>query len=89
VRLAGAAAALRVHLDRPAVASEQATHNELVHLAVLQHRLNRSMVASDHAILECRLALARQTLSADEQATAWAEGQTMPQAQAIAYALDE
>ncbi len=63
VRLAGAAASLRAHSNRPPAASEQAT-------------------------LERILAPGGRPLSADEQATAWVEGQAMTREQAIAYALD-
>jgi hypothetical protein len=50
---------------------------------------SRSPAASEQATLERRLAPARQTLSAEEQAIAWAEGQAMTtHEEAIAYALD-
>jgi hypothetical protein len=63
MRLAGAAASLRAHLNLPGAPSEQTS-------------------------LARRLAPARQALSAEEQATAWAAGQAMTAEQAIAYALD-
>lgn len=62
MRLAGAAAALRVQYNAPLTASEQAT-------------------------LERRLSTARQPLTAEQQAEAWAAGQRMTPEQAIADAV--
>jgi predicted ATPase len=45
--------------------------------------------AAEHSALAQRLARARQALSAEETAAAWAEGQSMTLEQAIAYALEE
>jgi len=59
----------------------------VVHLALTQDRLNRALATPDRATLERSLAPARRALSADEQATAWAEGQAMTREEAIAYAL--
>jgi hypothetical protein len=58
----------------------------VVHLALTQERLNRSLATPDRVALERRLAPARRALSADEQATAWAEGQAMTREQSIAFA---
>jgi len=55
--------------------------------AALRAPLTRPLAASEQAALERRLAPARRALSAEEQATAWAEGQAMTRAQAIADAL--
>jgi hypothetical protein len=84
IRLAGAAVGLRAHPHRPLAATE---------LANLERRLtylppsSRSPVTSEQATLERRLAPARQALSADAQAVAWAAGQAMTLEQAIADAL--
>jgi non-specific serine/threonine protein kinase len=56
--------------------------------AALRERTNRPLSPFDQAALMRRLAPARQTLSAEEQAVAWREGQAMTLEQAIAYALE-
>ena len=84
VRLAGAAAALRAHLDRPLAAAEQ---------VILDRRVTylppspRTSAASEGATMERALATARRALSADAQALAWAAGQAMTPEQAVADAL--
>jgi tetratricopeptide (TPR) repeat protein len=87
LQLAGAAAAQRADLDPSLATPQQDVPAVVVHLALTQDRLNRSLARPDLATLERRLAPARQALSSGEQATAWAEGQAMTPAQAIAYAL--
>jgi len=87
LRLAGAAAALRAGLDPSLAAPPHGAPAVVVHLALTQDRLNRAWATPDRATLERNLAPARRALSADEQATAWAEGQAMTREEAIAYAL--
>ncbi len=87
LRLAGAAAALRAGLDPSLAAPPHGAPAVVVHLALTQDRLNRALATPDRATLERSLAPARQALSADEQATAWAEGQAMTREQAITFAL--
>ena len=89
VRLAGAAATLRARLDQPVAAATPAAAPEIVHLALTQQRLNRPLTVSERATLERRLVPARQALSTEEQASAWAAGQAMTWEQAIADALGE
>jgi non-specific serine/threonine protein kinase len=88
LRLAGAAAALHARLNQRVASSGRAKPNGLVHLSLTQERLDQSLAAPDDATLERRLATARQALSAEEQATAWAEGQAMTREQIVVYALD-
>jgi tetratricopeptide (TPR) repeat protein len=85
VCLAGAAAALRGRLHPAGTTAPRS--NEVVHLALTHHRLNRPLTAGEQATLERRLAPARQALSAKQQATAWAQGQAMTREQALADAL--
>jgi tetratricopeptide (TPR) repeat protein len=74
------------------LATVQGTADRALRLAgaavALRSRYNRPLAAAGQATLERRLASARQVLSAAEQARAWAEGQAMTRAQAIAYALE-
>jgi tetratricopeptide (TPR) repeat protein len=76
---------------RAALAAVQGTPDRALRLAgaaaALRSRLNRPLAPAERAILEGRLAPARQTLSPEEQATAWAAGQAMTREQAIADAL--
>jgi non-specific serine/threonine protein kinase len=83
LRLAGAAATLRARLPPPLAASAP----DIVHGAYTWQRLNRSLAAVEPAPLERHLAPARQALSADDQATAWAAGQAMTPEQAVTDAL--
>ena len=54
--------------------------------AALRARLNRLLTPAEQTALEHRLASARQALSAEEQASAWAAGMGMTREQAIADA---
>jgi tetratricopeptide (TPR) repeat protein len=86
LKLAGAAAALRAHPHQREAASGQVGLER--RSSYLPPSARSREAASGRATLEDKLALARQTLSGDEQATAWAEGQAMTAEQAVAYALD-
>jgi non-specific serine/threonine protein kinase len=74
-----------------ALAAVQGTPDRALRLAgaaaALRARLNRPLAPAEQDALERRLAPARQALSAEQQATAWAAGQAMTREQAIADAL--
>jgi hypothetical protein len=56
--------------------------------ARLRGESDRPLSAEEDTVLAQRLASARQALGAEEVAAAWAEGQSVPLEQAIAYALE-
>jgi hypothetical protein len=77
---------------RAALAAEQTPFRALRlggAAAALRAQLHQPLTVPGEALLEGQLAPARQVLSADEQARAWAEGQRMTSGEAIAIALQE
>lgn len=86
LRLVGAAAAMHAHRSASGeVADEAPRERPMTYLPPSPHL---SGMAAGWQQLEHCLTVARQALSADEQAAAWAEGQRMSAEQVITYALD-
>jgi predicted ATPase/DNA-binding XRE family transcriptional regulator len=86
LRLASAADVIHAYSSpSPEAADRDSREQRLNYLPPSPHV---SALAACGQLLEHHLTAARQALSADEQAAAWAEGQGMSAEQAITYALD-